>query len=61
MDQKIIKENVIGIYEGSKLIAIGVRDNKSGKTVLYRIEELGFDGVFSLLEDITGSRINPAL
>jgi hypothetical protein len=55
MDQKIIKENVIGIYDENKLIAVGVRDNKSGKTVLYRIEELGFDGVFNLLEDISGS------
>lgn len=44
---------VIGVYDGEgKLIGIGVNDEKTRKTVLYDVEEMGFDQVADFLEHV---------
>ena len=43
----------IGVYNGeNKLVGLGIRDDKTGKTILYNTEEMGFDEVAEFLERV---------
>ena len=43
--------STIGVYSGeNNLVGIALRDDKTGKTILYNIEEMGFNEVAEFLE-----------
>ena len=45
--------STIGVYSGeNKLAGIALRDDKTGKTILYNIEEMGFNEVAEFLERV---------